>query len=207
MRKGQTMPEDMGMTILFLMVVVVMVLIGLLLSVSLRIPYIKDGELTSAQLISYSIDFVSIANRPNMIADVLTSARSEDRSVLEKSLETVIVGSLANAQASELPETLEGLMKSYSSRNYYISIKRDSNELINADSMQFKCGEKSEGWCVSRRLAGENCDVGRIEIDDADVCKPLQVCCKHDVNAYAGAGNKNVITCENSKGVCSAGDR
>ena len=206
--KGFSMPEDIGMTVVFLVVIVVMMLIAFLLFLKVKIPTFSEEGFARGQLITYQIDFLSIANKPFMLADVMTSMQSGDRTILEKSIESAAVGSLDKAAANDprdaLPDSIEGFMKNYNNRYYSVVLKSGKDEITTVESDTHRCGEQKKGWCVRRRLVGDNCDVGRVEIDSQGFCSLTEVCCKADKDLYLSQPNpKQYITC--GKGVCSSG--
>lgn len=205
-KKGLAMPEEVGMTLVLLVVAMVMIVILIFTYIQVRLPVLSSGN-----PVGYSIDFVSIANRPFMLAEVLSRIHVGDRTLLEQATESAVTGSLEGAAATELPGQVTSLMKSYDMRNYRITIIRDGNTILDVDNTELKCGENKEGWCVFG-----DCDVGRVEIaQGTNACASAWAkCCKEDVNAYVAAGAKckngeqcNVIKCANEKGVCSEGVR
>src|SRR3989338_1510451 len=197
--KGLSMPEDIGMTLILLVVVMVMIVLGVFI-------YLRF-TLGVGEQIQYSIDFVSIQNKPFMVTEVLSHVQFGDRQLLEQAIETSAVSSVQKANTVGLPGDLNSFMKSYDLTQYYISVKRDTNEVMSMDSSESKCGENNEGWCVWPLVYGESCDVGRIEIDDKGLCNPLQLCCKHDLTAYVQLpDHSNIVPC-GSGGVCSWGQR
>ncbi len=192
--KGLSMPEDIGMTLILLVVVMMMVVMVFFIYIEI---FLKIGNDQSA----YSIDFVSIANKPYLVADVLAYTKLGDRQVLEQAIEIAATGSAENAGAAGLPENLTNFMKVYGTREYYISIKSNGREFMNADSNEYKCGADDEGWCVFG-----DCDVGRVEISNDKCVSAWQKCCKEDKAAYAATVNKHpVVTCGGGRGVCSEG--
>lgn len=194
--KGLSMPEDLGMTIVFLLLLAGMTIMVFLVYIQIKFPFF-----TSENPISYSIDFVSIANKPYTLTEVLSQARFGDRSFLEQAIESTAAGSLDDAQATDLPGQVSDFVKTYG-LSYSISIK-DGEEIMKAESGEFKCGENGAGWCTYKKST-ENCDVGRVEIDSKGACDLSQVCCKNDIQAYAARGRHSVTRCM-SIGVCSEG--
>lgn len=204
-KKGLSMPEDIGMTLVFLILIVIMILMGLFVFIKLKFPAFEDGQLTRGQLISYSIDFVSIANRPFVIAEVLSHVQLEDRQLFEQAVESAAAGSLEGASATNLPAALSAFMRPYELRDYSIAIKRDDLEITRVESVELRCGTDRDGWCTYRKW-GSNCDVGYVEVDDSGACGLLQVCCKYNKEEYARTVNKYaVVSCGNGIGVCSEG--
>jgi len=191
--KGLSMPEDIGMTLILLVVVIMMVVMVFFIYIEV---FLKMGSSQSA----YSIAFVSIANKPYLITEVLAHTKLGDRQVFEQAIEIATTGSAQNAGAADLPENLTDFMKVYGTREYYISIKSNDMEVMNADSNEYKCGADNEGWCSNK------CDVGRVEINDNGNCWFWQSCCKEDKVAYASTvNNYPVVTCGGGRGVCSEG--
>lgn len=196
------MPEDIGMTLIFLIIIMVMIIMAVFIFLRMKIP-VLNGQLDTGQLISYSIDFVSIANKPFLLSEVLSHAKLGDRQLLETSIEAAAAGSLHDASADSLEPDLYNFVKPYNLKNYYISIN-SGGEIAKIQSTEFKCGDNFEGWCVL-----DGCDVGRVEINGMNKCvSQWQKCCKEDPMEYARTVNKfPVVTCENGKGICSEGTK
>lgn len=199
--KGENLADPFW-TGLLLMVLVALALVGLLIYLKINFPF------SSADPISYSIDFVHIANQPFMLAEVLAHVKFE-RSVLEQSIE-IVATSPENAQALELPEYLTSFTNTYGFRDYRISVIRNNEELISAKSTLSKCGNNNplEGWCVSNPFTG--CDVGRVKLNNPSVdCGLLEKCCVEDRNGYSSLPDaRTIVTCgPRGDGVCSRGSR
>lgn len=207
--KGLAMPEEVGMTLVLIVVAMIMIVLVVFTYIQVRLPVLSSGK-----PVAYSIDFVSIANMPFMLAEVLTQIKLGDRQLLEQSIESSVAGGLEEASATGLPANISYLMNTFGLRNYRISIIRDNREIITVDNTENKCGDNKEGWCVFG-----DCDVGRVAIAPGKNICPLgdlenkgqaawTKCCKEDRQAYATTVNKyRVIGCANEKGVCSAGVR
>lgn len=204
---------DAFWTLIFFIVIMVLVILGVFIWLQIHLPLFS-----TADPISYSIEFVHVANKPYLLTEVLAHTRLGDRQVLEQAIES-IASSLENAQATDLPSDLEYYVKNYNLKEYYISISRPiasgQETLLSVESIETKCGnnvgtnEKLEGWCVF-----SECGVGRIEINQPKVgcISAYQKCCK-DVTIEEYAANKRpndypAYSCgPQGEGVCSEGVR
>lgn len=192
--KGQELPESIGWTLIFLVLLVGLIMIAFLAYLNLNIK----GFMSTNQ-IAYSADFVSIANTPYMLSDVMTHIQLGDRQILEQSTEAMMTGSLSSAQANSLTNDVNNFMNGYEFKNYRVALMRGDDELMTARKGETKCGDNGAGWCVPR---GFGCDVGRIKIDGKE-CSLTEVCCKPD-QSYSGEYTK--LPCMNNDGVCSEGE-
>jgi hypothetical protein len=190
--KGQDMPESIGITLVFLVIFVGLVVVAFLVYVKLNIS-------SSGDPIAYSVDFVSIATKPYVLAEILTHVKIEDRQVLEHSIEIMSTSVLENAQSEKLPKNMRNLVSQFEFKTYRMAIERDGVEIMSAEKGEQKCGENNAGWCVD---AFTGCDVGRIKIDAKGACRLLEVCCKADASYSALAK----IPCSDNQGVCSEGE-
>lgn len=189
------MPEDIGWTLIFMVVIAALAIIGVFMFI--KVAFFGEQ-------LSYTVQFLSVESRPYTLAEVMAHTKIDDRTILEQSIESMTAGSLEGASATDFPGNLKSFVNAFGLRNYYVSVG-NGNEIMRIESTEFKCGANKEGWCTHRRIAGENCDVGRIEIDGNGDCNLLQVCCKYDPAAYATISQKSVLNCGNERGVCSEG--
>lgn len=190
--------SDTFWTLIFAVFLSVMIILGVFIWLQITVPFFSTAE-----PISYSIEFVHVVNQPFLLAEVLGHTKFDDRQFLEESIETMAT-SLNGAQAANLPGDLTQYMKNYNLKEYKISISRDSNELMSVESIRSKCGDDAnnpEGWCVFG-----SCGVGRAEINPSALkCNAWQKCCKEDRTTGNGY---NVVSCgPRGEGVCSAGSR
>ena len=203
--KGLSMPEDIGWTLVFILVLEIFVIILTLLWIEISLPGFNTGP------VAYSVEFVQLYSKPFMLAEVLAHTKFDDRQLLEQAIEVSAVNSLEGAGATRLPVTVASFVDTYKFRNYYISINRDNKEIVNIQSTQSKCGDNLDGWCVFP-ISGIGCDVGRVEISQGtnECTSKLQLCCKEDARTYASTVGAQkgiaVVSCgPNQEGVCSTG--
>lgn len=195
------MPEDIGMTLIFLIALMVMAIMLVFIYINVHLnPFSSSGQ------IGYSIDFVKIANTPFMLAEVMAHAKPGDRQLLEQAIEIAAAGSPEAAGATKLPAELDSFLGTFGLREYHVSIQSDGRELARIESIESRCGDNLEGWCVF----GE-CDAGRVEISSDRCASQWQKCCKEDkdeyINTVGRAKNINIVSCSDSRGVCSEGVR
>jgi hypothetical protein len=187
-------PSDLGMTLLFLLVIVGLVVVGFIM---LAVNVLNNDQIT------YSVDFVSIASKPFLLAEVLMNAQLGDRSFSEQAIESVVTGSLEKAGAAGLVSNVKTFVKSYNLKNYKITVSKNGSEIMGSDGAGNKCGDRLDGWCTG----SPGCDVGYIEIDG--VCKGSDVCCKYNPPQYEIDGNRRgkypVVSCARNSGLCSEG--
>jgi len=217
-RKGQ-FPEEIGWTLIVLLVVVIFSVTFLIYSLLIvRFPGIGKGP------ISESIEFIHMSNRPNIVAETLSSYLIDDRQVLEHAIESAHAGSLANA-SSDIEKGVEYYMNYYDYVSYYINIRNtDGNEIMSASNKLTTCGENNDGFCSSPVLKylnsdplGAICGKGRIKIDDVDnACKNLitgKYCCKDNKDStghYLDQNNNPLPSCGDDTrydGVCDYPDK
>ena len=207
-KKGSSMLEDIGWTLIVLVVFEILAIITIVVYWQMSVPG------SDAESISYSVEFVQVYNKPYMLAEVLAHTQLTDRQFLEQAIEISAAGSVEGASATSLPvgvkDFVQSYINSYTVRNYEISISRDNNEIITIDNKILKCGANSEGFCRSNIIFGSTCDVGYVEINDNGACGFTEACCKYDPTTYADTvgmqKNIAVVSCgPNQVGVCSQG--
>src|SRR3989344_5106516 len=182
-RKGLWFPEEEGMTLIFIMLIIIISIIG---GLTVLIKGVNGG-------ITYSVEFVPIANKPFALAEVLSRMQFGDRSFLEEAIESSATGSLESAGAGGMISDLRALMKTYGIDNYAVSI----SGVMGIDSAGERCGTVLDGWCT------QSCDVGYVKINAAGACRPSQVCCQPNAEEYKKTSNLQVVPC--GTGTCSAG--
>ena len=200
--------SDTFWTLILTVFVAVMIILATFIWLQITLPFFS-----TADPVSYSIEFVHVVNKPFMIAEVLGHVKFDDRTVFEQSIETSVT-SLQNAQTTGLPSYLSSYLDKYELREYEIAIANGNNVIMSVESTESKCGDNLEGWC------SDSCGVGRVKISSGSYrCPILYVpeggapiekdCCKDDIPAYQSLPNpKDVRSCGPSgQGVCSEGKR
>ena len=181
--KGLWFPEEEGMTVIFIILIISISVIG---GLTVLIRGVNGG-------ISYSVEFLPLANKPFALTEVLMHVQTGDRPLLEQAIESAAVGSLEKANAQGMISDLRVLMKTYEVDNYAIS-----TNAMGMDSGGERCGTALQGWCT------QSCDVGYVKIDAAGACRTSQVCCQLNVDEYNKKTNHlDVVPC--GSGICSAG--
>src|SRR3989344_4065959 len=174
-RKGLWFPEEEGMTLIFIMLIISISVIG---GLTVLIKGVNGG-------ITYSVEFVPIANKPFALAEVLTQMQFSDRSFLEEAIESSATGSLESAGAGGMISDLRALMKTYGIDNYAVSI----SGVMGIDSAGERCGTVLDGWCT------QSCDVGYVKINAAGACSPGRVCCHPNAEKYKRTSTLQVVPC------------
>ncbi len=199
--KGLTFPEDLGMTLIQMVITVGLLTVLLLLYIGMQF------HLYSGSPISFSVDFVSVVNKPYMLGGVLEYTKLDDRQILEQAIEGVGTDSLENANAGKLLDRVENFVRTYDLKYYKITLINESGTMAYTDNAGQRCGEKTDGWCVNKNTG---CDVGRIEIEAKNLCGANEVCCRQDLTAYQAQGNRRgkyvLVRCGENKGICSEGE-
>lgn len=215
--KGQ-LPEEMGWTLIFLLVFVFLIVTFIIFGLIVRAPF------TGMQPLSYSIEFVNMANRPYILAEILSHYMFDDRQFLEHALESIIVNSKEKANSLGIENGLKQFLKSYELKFYSISVKnKDENELISASNKLKRCGENGVGVCTERYISvckikfitlpppfgtiirstcevqAKGCGNGRIKIDDPNKdCALAEICCmehKDNEGHYLDENNNILPNC------------
>ncbi|MBS3051451.1 MAG: hypothetical protein J4400_04865 [Candidatus Aenigmarchaeota archaeon] len=199
--------SDTFWTLILAVFISVMIILGIFIWLQIHLPFFS-----TADPVSYSIEFVHVVNKPFMVTEVLAHVRFDDRSVLEQSIETAVT-SPENASTTSLPRYLSDYLNAYDLREYQVSIKNGNNALMSFGSTKAKCGDNldnPEGWCVSRFSfpsgVTSSCGTGRAQINPTQLtCDVTQRCCKEDRTASTG---NTIVSCGPSgQGVCSEGER
>jgi len=175
------------MTLVFTLLVVAIVLIG---GFTVIIKGVNGG-------VSYSVEFVKLANKPFALSEVLSRVQMgerNDRPLLEQAVESAAT-SLEGARATGMIGDVRALMKTYDVNNYAISIQG----VMRIDSAGERCGVQAAGWCT------QSCDVGYVEINATGACTIRQVCCKLDVTEYGKTNKKGTVVECGGNGICSVG--
>jgi hypothetical protein len=221
MKKG--LAEEFGWPPILLLIAVVVLVVGLILSIIIRLPGIGSGP------ISPSLEYVVLRNKPYLVSEVLSNYMVDDRQVLEHALESSFTGSLENSGSTNIEKDIKLFMNNYiedQSLRYYSVVIRDTEgkEIFYADSMFHKCGQNQEGICVkdvrycitSIPISGNpldpyrciqyskayhGCGRARDEISDVnDNCKHDEACCVdyelRDDENYHSKLTGNVLTPE-----------
>ncbi len=212
--KGQEMPESIGMTLIFLLILVGLVMISFLVYIKLNFNII------SGEPAVYSVNFVSIASKPFQLAEVLTHMKVVDRQILEHAIETVATGSTESSNSKVLPAGLRLILQLYGFTYYRIGVEVKDATLTEVDNIETRCGEDNKGWCIDSSIG---CDVGYVSLDPTDPkgkCaapgpRPSDTssifCCVYKPQEYEQNGNArgkyDVIVCGNGRGVCSEGEK
>src|SRR3989338_269336 len=210
--------SDTFWTLILTVFVAVMIILATFIWPQITLPFFS-----TADPVSYSIEFVHVVNKPFMIAEVLGHVKFDDRTVFEQSIEASVT-SMENADAGSLPRYLSDYLDSYGLREYKVSIANGNNILMSAESTKHKCGDEDEpkGWCVLVDPIVGDCGTGRVEINPARLKCPWalvpvsgafvpvkETCCKEDIPAYEQLPvHNNVKSCgAGGQGVCSKGER
>lgn len=199
--KGSSLVEDIGWTLIVLVVFEILAVIALFLYVQIQI---KTPFFSSTDPIAYSIDFLEIYNKPYMLTEVLANVKIKDRQMLEQAIEVSVANSLNGASAPNLPDDLAVFLNKYQFDDYQVLINRENREVSDIENAGRRCGDNLEGWCVLPS-AGVGCDVGRVQIIQGDnICAPSRICCKEDIPAYKALNTGlDVVLCGSNRGVCS----
>src|SRR3989338_9098681 len=113
--------SDITWAIITLIVVVVFILMGVLISMQISLPFFS-----TADPISYSIEFEHAASQPFILSEVLSHVSIGDRPLLEQSIETVASGEVSQG----LPEGLASFIDKYKLKDYSVSIRKGGKELM-----------------------------------------------------------------------------
>jgi len=89
--------SDTFWTLILAVFISVMIILGIFIWLQIHLPFFS-----TADPVSYSIEFVHVVNKPFMVTEVLAHVRFDDRSVLEQSIETAVT---SPENASTCPTT------------------------------------------------------------------------------------------------------
>lgn len=204
--------------LVYLMVAVLAVAVGILGILSFEVESYFSPRKSSP---TASSDFLAASTRAIMIANVFTNLKAEDRNVIEHAVGIGATGSAANASSQNFALYLDTFLSFYKAEqddNFYVAVRKNSDDVFTYSRLDVKCGDNLEGYCALPETKVDSftaakvgqlpgtyyigCGVGRKAIDSSLYTKderkcPVtsQLCCVEDRDVNGVWNDPDLRTC------------
>ena len=210
--KGQL--ESLGITIIFLVILMVIV------TIAIAIVLFAHGN-----QIKFSTEYTSIVNKPYSISEPLLRKDVDARTVIEHSFAISLMKDVRKAELgpSTVVDEINLFMEKYSFRYYSVEITRGDDTIVRrwnyakfCGTLEKKCGPANNQPCIAYcepprgkvfGIGTGYCSAGRISYTQGNSICEKEICCLEenynwDKNQYESLKPQE-RACSNNKGICS----